>query len=85
MPARCRDGIGAETAGSPVLWGAHPRGCHHMNTRIRKAQQVAVWLVSIHLAKMYIAMGWGKFNAAGLWTVRLPTTDGRTAAGSCAG
>jgi hypothetical protein len=56
-----------------------------MNTRIRKAQQVAVWLVSIHLAKMYIAMGWGKFNAAGLWTVRLPTTDGRTAAGSCAG
>ena len=34
----------------------------------RKARLAAAWLLGLYLAKMYVEMGWVKFDSAGFWT-----------------
>ena len=34
----------------------------------RKARLVAAWLLGLYFAKMYVEMGWVKFDPAGFWT-----------------
>ncbi len=36
--------------------------------RLKKLRLVAAWLVAAYLARMYVTMGWVKFDPAGFWT-----------------
>jgi hypothetical protein len=34
----------------------------------RRARLLAAWLLAVYLARMYLQMGWVKFDPEGLWT-----------------
>ena len=39
-----------------------------MHPRWRRARLLAAWLLAVYLARMYLQMGWVKFDPEGFWT-----------------
>lgn len=39
-----------------------------MTIWVRRTRLVAAWLVGLYLARMYVPMGWVKFDPEGFWT-----------------
>ena len=39
-----------------------------MHPFIRQGRLLAAWILALYLARMYVTMGWIKFDPAGFWT-----------------